>query len=239
MRSAAAISGPTSADHRPNTAPTRVRSDQSCSVTSESTSRPSGCGSSAPGPAPVHFRRGPAIRRRVGCGRAAEAARAASSAARAMSLGRAGRSSLTARSPLRHGIAVLSTTLTSDRAAVPTSTRAPRSSAGTSSSTAAVISVCSAERATEASAARRSASRVAKTSSRIRIGSSPSALKQREGGELERERQRPGLPVAGEALGRGRAQVDDEVVAVRADQRHRRGPARRCVARRPARASPR
>ena len=56
------------------------------------------------GPGPVQVRRGPAMRRRVGCGRAAEAARAASSAARAMSLGRAGRSSLTRVSPSSSGL---------------------------------------------------------------------------------------------------------------------------------------
>ena len=83
-----------------------------------------------------------------------------------------------------------------------TTNRTPASAAGTSSGTAAVTSTCSAPATRSASCARRSVSSSAKTSSRIRIGSSPSAAEQVVRRQPERQRERPGLAVAGVALHR-------------------------------------
>ena len=79
----------------------------------------------------------------------------------------------------------------------------PRAGAsGTSAATAAVTSTCSASATSSASRSRRPVSSSAKTSSRIRIGSSPSVAQQLVRRQPQRERERPGLAVAGVALGR-------------------------------------
>ncbi|SHV45782.1 Uncharacterised protein [Mycobacteroides abscessus subsp. abscessus] len=60
----AAICSPTTASHRPNTAPSETRDDHPRRFAKSPAALPNNCGSRASGPGPDHVRRPPATRRR-------------------------------------------------------------------------------------------------------------------------------------------------------------------------------
>ena len=218
-----AVVGDLRADQRRPAAedrPTRVRSDQSCSVTSESTRRPSGCGSSAPG----RHRSTCGAGRRCGGGWAAggpprRRAPPRARRGRCRSAG-PGRSSLTAPPPVdparprpRHhlhqdgdAVAHLDPRAAQFRRHVVDHRRGDQRLLGRAGHRGQGRPAFGVEGGEDV---------VQDQDGVLALGP-----QERERRELQRQGERPRLPVAGEALRRRRAEVDDQVVAVRADEGH-------------------
>ena len=199
---------------------TRSSSSQPWSATSRSTWSPSSCGSRSSGCAPETL---------ASRGRSSRLARRLRAAGVDFAVARVSCRARSSPSSSR-GLGLVGRLVSHRGSPRPSATtyRTPASAAGTSSGTAAVTSTCSAPATRSASCARRSLSSSAKTSSRMRIGSSPSDAQQVVRREPERERERPGLAVRGVALHRQPACVavlgavpepEQQLVAVRADQR--------------------
>ena len=208
-----ATSRPTSISQRENTPCTRTSVPQPCSAISRPIVASSSCGSRSSGCAPeawvstrrragrnfdggAALARTPSALRRAASDRAMLRARSRPDsscvrAARAAGLlggsGPRDRRGRRGRRLRRHRAAPSRPPRRSARRPAPPARRA---------ATAAVTSTCSAPATSSASRSRRSVSSSAKTSSRIRIGSSPVGAQQVVGRQPQRERHRPGLAVA-------------------------------------------